>query len=102
MVATVFPAQADRREHAQLATATRKTVVMKDNYFSPKTITIPKGTRIRWVNRGEVPHTTTSTRGLWDRTLAPGETYTRTFKRAGTFRYYCVFHSGMTGKIIVA
>lgn len=81
------------------ASVTRRTVAMYDNYFRPRRIRIPRGARVRWVNRGEVPHTTTG-RG-WDATLEPGESYTRRFRRAGTYRYLCRFHPGMTGRIIV-
>jgi plastocyanin len=74
-------------------------VAMYDNYFRPRRISIPRGGRVRWVNRGEVPHTTTG-RG-WDVTLEPGETFTKRFRRAGTYRYVCRFHPGMTGRVIV-
>lgn len=76
-------------------------VVMRDNVFKPATVSVGRGTRIRWVNRGDRSHTTTSTTGLWNVTLDPGESYARRFRRAGTFRYVCSFHSGMSGKIVV-
>lgn len=78
-----------------------KTVAVKDDLFKPRAITVARGTRIKWVNRGERVHTTTSTKGLWNVTLSPGETYARTFRKAGTFRYVCSLHSDMTGKIVV-
>lgn len=74
-------------------------VRMKDDVFRPRTVTIDRGDRVRWVNRGDRPHTTTG-KG-WDVTLAPGESYSKRFRRAGTYRYVCTFHSGMTGRIIV-
>ncbi|HEX2426249.1 MAG TPA: cupredoxin domain-containing protein [Actinomycetota bacterium] len=71
--------------------------------FKPKTITITKGTKVKWTNRGTVNHTTTSNSGVWDSgPLAPGQTFSRLFKRAGTFRYHCSIHSTMHGKIIVS
>jgi plastocyanin len=79
-----------------------KTIAMKDNLFKPKTVTVARGTTIKWVNRGESAHTTTSRKtGLWDRTLSSGQSYSRKFKRAGTFKYFCKFHDGMVGKIVV-
>jgi len=79
-----------------------KTIAMKDDLFKPKTVTVARGTTIKWVNRGESAHTTTSRKtGLWDRTLSSGQSYSRKFKRAGTFRYFCKFHDGMVGKIVV-
>jgi plastocyanin len=70
------------------------TVDMHDNYFAPKTLTIRPGTTVRWVNYGTRHHTTTSTDGLWDSgDLGPGDAYTATFHRQGTYAYYCRFHS---------
>lgn len=75
---------------------------MRDNVFRPRSVTIPRGTRVRWVNRGSNPHTTTSDRGLWDSgILEPGESFARRFRRAGTFRYHCEIHVGMTARIVV-
>jgi plastocyanin len=71
------------------------------NQFRPSRITIPRGDRIRWVNRDNVNHTTTSDTGLWNETLGPGERFTRRFRRAGAFPYECTIHFGMTGTIVV-
>jgi plastocyanin len=79
-------------------------VRMKDNFFMPRRITVEKGTRVRWVNRGTNPHTTTSATGLWDsQTLDPGEAFSRRFGRRGAFRYVCSIHvdEGMRGKVVV-
>ena len=84
-------------------TTTTKRVKIVDFAFSPKTITISKGTRVKWTNTGSVGHTSTSNTGKWDSgTIAAGDSYSRVFKKAGTFRYHCSIHTSMTGKIIVA
>lgn len=84
----------------ELASAERVRIV--DFAFRPSRLEIPKGTRVRWVNRGDVSHTTTSTTDVWDSgTLAPGETFSRVFRRRGTFRYVCLIHPSMKGKVIV-
>ena len=73
-----------------------------ENFFRPKTVRVDKGTRVKWVNRGSRPHTTTANSGKWDSgTLNPGESFARRFRRVGTFRYHCQIHTGMTGKIVV-
>ena len=77
-----------------------KTIAMKDDFFSPKSVTVAKGTTIKWVNRGDSAHTTTKA-GVWDKTLSSGQSYSRKFKKAGTFKYICKFHDGMVGKIKV-
>ena len=71
--------------------------------FNPKTITIQKGQKVtwKWVNGS---HTVTFVKGSYDKTLNKGNpTRSRTFKNAGTFKYYCRFHRslGMTGKVVV-
>jgi plastocyanin len=82
--------------------AERVRVRIVDNRFRPRSITIPRGYRVRWVNRGNNPHTTTSNTGLWDSgTLSSGERFTRRFGRRGTFNYHCEIHASMTATITV-
>ena len=80
---------------------THRVRMVDGNAFRPARITISRGDRVRWVNRDNANHTTTSNGGLWDETLAPGERFTRRFRRAGTFNYECTLHFGMTGRIVV-
>jgi len=78
--------------------------VNASNYsFKPKTITIQKGQTVtwKWVNGS---HTVTFIKGSYDKSLNRAHPKrTRTFKRTGTYKYYCRFHRtlGMTGKIVV-
>jgi plastocyanin len=72
-----------------------------DFAFRPGNLTIARGTVVRWVNRGDRTHTTTSNTSLWDHTLAPGETFRRRFRKMGTFAYHCSIHTQMTGTITV-
>jgi plastocyanin len=72
-----------------------------DFAFRPRNLTIARGTVVRWVNRGDVTHTTTSNTGLWNQRLAPGETFRRRFRRMGTFAYHCTIHPQMTARVIV-
>ena len=72
-----------------------------DFAFRPRNLTIDRGTVVRWVNRGDRPHTTTSDTSLWNHTLAPGETFSRRFRRMGTFAYHCSIHPQMTARVIV-
>ena len=105
-IALVVPAAAAeakiaRRGLGTLGTAQRVRMV-DGNRFRPRTVTVARGTRVRWVNRDNVSHTTTSNSGIWDATLSPGERFARRFRRAGEFNYRCTFHTGMTGTIIVS
>ena len=33
--------------------------------------------------------------------IKPGESFTQTFDKAGTFEYFCEFHPNMKGTIVV-
>jgi plastocyanin len=72
-----------------------------DNFFGPRTITVERGTRVRWVNRGSNPHTTTGKK--WDKDIPVGGAASRVFKKRGTFKYVCTIHvdQGMRGKVVV-
>jgi plastocyanin len=95
-------AQVTTGTSAHVARTTVVTVKIVDFAFKPKVLEIAKGTKVKWVNKGAVGHTTTSNTGVWDSgTLAAGDTFSRTFKKAGTFKYHCSIHSSMTGKIVV-
>jgi plastocyanin len=80
---------------------THRVRMVDGNEFRPRRITISRGDRVRWVNRDNVTHTTTSNSGLWDESLSPGERFTRRFRRVGTFGYVCELHFGMNGTIVV-
>jgi plastocyanin len=89
-------------ERSTLA-ATGSRVKIVDFAFRPGTLTIAKGTRVRWTNKGAVTHTSTSNKGVWDSgSIAPGDTFSRVFKKAGTFKYHCTLHPTMTAKIVVS
>jgi plastocyanin len=79
-----------------------QTVYIQDFYFSPASINVEPGTTVTWVNQGQAPHTATHTGGTFDSgTLQPGQSYSYTFNRAGTYAYYCQIHPNMTGTIVV-
>ncbi|MCL5073785.1 MAG: cupredoxin family copper-binding protein [Actinobacteria bacterium] len=77
-------------------------VDIKNMSFSPDTMTVKMGTTITWTNNDSVPHTVTSDNGLFDsKTFQPGDTFSFTFKQAGTFPYHCSIHTFMHGTITV-
>ncbi len=88
-------------DHARGA-VTRVRVRIVDFRFSPASITIDRGTIVKWKNRGGTSHTTTSNRGVWDSgTLTPGDAFRHRFRRRGTFAYHCSIHARMMGTITV-
>lgn len=81
-----------------------------DFRFSPATVTIAPGTRVRWVNDAAGFHTVTPEEpgqaGVWQRAEfnATGQTFEFTFEVAGQeYDYFCEPHrdQGMTGRVIV-
>lgn len=72
--------------------------------FVPATVAIDAGQYVTWRNVDAIPHTTTedSATPVWNSgSLASGNAYQRFFATAGTFRYHCSLHPGMTGTIVV-
>ena len=85
------------------AGATR-TVTLKDISFTPRSLTVPRGTTVAFAFRDSgTTHDVTSTGAKRFATVADRSTGTasRTFRRAGTYRYACTLHPGMTGRITV-
>jgi plastocyanin len=102
-VALAMPATALASREVPTRSLTTSRVRMIDrtrNVFRPGTVTIDRGDRVRWVNRGDVAHTATFAR--WDSgTVPPGGSASHRFRRSGTFRYHCLIHPEMTGTVIV-
>ena len=77
------------------AFAATKTVKVDDNVFSPKTVTLKRGDKIKFNWVGDAPHNVKGA-GINIGTRTSG-TRTVTVRRAGKF--VCTIHPGMTGRI---
>jgi plastocyanin len=76
--------------------------------YSPDklTLVIGKNNTVTWTNNDSAHHTVSSSSAPTDASfnsgdMGQGATYTCTFSIAGTYEYYCVYHSWMTGSIVV-
>lgn len=78
-------------------------ITIQDGSFEPSLATISKGRAVRFVNAGTVDHSATAQDLNWGTgTMKNGDTFSRYFKDAGTFDYFCSYHPDtMSGKIIV-
>jgi plastocyanin len=82
-------------------------VAEKNIQFSPKTVTVKKGTTVKWVNEDSVNHDVTKTSGPGPNfasgqgDMKPGNTYIQPVDTPGTIKYQCTVHPGMTGTITV-
>lgn len=88
---------------APSAEAPAATVRMTDALtFSPATVRIEAGQSVRWTNPSKVVHTATG-ESFDSGDVAPGQSYSHTFKAPGRYRYVCVPHegAGMVGTVIV-
>ena len=86
-------AESSDRTDAERTLIDTVRVRLVDNAFRPRSLTVVRGTRVRWINRGDAVHTSTSNSDIWDSGLLdPGEAYSRVFRREGTFKYHCTVH----------
>jgi len=69
-----------------------------NNAFSPGSVSIHKGGKVTWKwTQGGVPHNVTPAKGGAGSATSSkkGFTYSKTFSKAGTFKYVCTIHSSM-------
>ncbi|MEE9554345.1 MAG: YCF48-related protein [candidate division Zixibacteria bacterium] len=70
--------------------------------FSPAELSIQPGDTVRWTNQDSAPHTATSNSDVWDSgNMNNGAVYSYVFSAEGSYPYLCLYHSNMTGVIIV-
>lgn len=77
-------------------------VEMGDDVFKPAVLTIPAGTEVTWINKGEKAHTVVSTDKLFDSGLVQvGGQFSYRFTTPGTYSIRCSPHPKMLGQVIV-
>jgi len=86
--------------------STKAAVTIKSFAFSPATLEIAKGTAVTFTNNDSTGHTVTSGAnrtkdGKFDKQISGSNEDTITFDTAGTFEYFCSFHSSMKGTVVV-
>ena len=77
------------------------TVTIPDFSFKPATVTIARGSSVRFSNATGTAHTATRSGSFDTGRIKPGKTATVRFNRKGTFAYHCKIHSFMKGKVVV-
>ena len=94
----------DRSAFAANASSAKAYQVDIRNFaFAPKTLTVPIGARVVWINRDDEPHVVTSAGALFasSKALDTSDSYGVMFSKPGTYTYYCSIHPMMVGTIIV-
>lgn len=89
-----------QRVHSESAT---RDVTIDNFSFDPQTITVPKGTRVVWKNRDDIPHTVVSDdkSTFKSHALDTDDSFSYTFDKPGTYGYFCSIHPKMTAKVVV-
>ena len=86
------------------APAAGKTVTLRNIAFTPKNLTIARGSTVTFAWRdGDTAHNVVSqgTRRFEPIGIRETGSQSRTFTKAGTYRYVCTLHPGMAGRITV-
>lgn len=99
-VVTAAPAAATQNatQSANAGTNSAVTVNLNDDVFAPKTVTVPVGSVIRFLNAGKHKHTVTADDGSFDSgQLTPGQTFEHTFDKVGDVPVYCMNHGDKGG-----
>ncbi len=96
------------------ATGTTLVAMTNADRFSPAVLSVPVGATITWTNRDTDAHTVTfmgsgfgmGNHGMMgngaNTVVSAGATYQLTFTTTGVFHYWCQYHQGMVGEIIVS
>lgn len=83
------------------------TVLISDFLYKPEQLTVAVGTKVKFTNKDNAPHTATSGQsptadGVFDTgNLKKGESKAVKLTKAGTFAYYCAIHPFMKATVIV-
>jgi plastocyanin len=70
--------------------------------YNPDPVQVETGGKVIWQNMDAAPHTATADDGSFDTgTLEEGKIKSETFKKAGTYTYFCEIHPTMHGTVEV-
>ena len=98
MAAETPTATAEAMMGGKTAAPLNVTITVEDDSFNPKKITVPIGSTVTWIEVGGKPHKVNADNGAFKSgTMSKNQTFSYTFTKAGTFRYYCRFHGASNG-----
>ena len=78
------------------------TVRMAKMVFGRAPTGVRVGDIVEWVNGDIFQHTATARNGAFDVDLKPGSKARTVLRSPGLVAFYCRYHPGMTGRIVVA
>ena len=86
--------------HASGAAVVHKILIEK-MAFGPSPAGVHVGDRVEWTNKDIFRHSATSASKDFDLDIEPDGTAFIIVRRAGSFPYFCKYHPGMKGELIV-
>jgi plastocyanin len=78
------------------------TITLQQMKFGPVPAELHVGDVIVWQNKDILRHTATARDRSFDVDLPPGTENRMPLTQAGSFAFFCKFHPGMTGTLIVS
>jgi plastocyanin len=89
---------------AASTSASGVAIKMQNIAFDPKAVTVKVGQKVTWTNEDTVDHNVTSQSGetIKSDNFGKGGTFSFTPKKAGTIKYVCTIHPGMTATLTVS
>ena len=78
-------------------------IKMQNIQFSPKATTVKVADKVTWTNDDNTDHNVTADSGadFKSKDFGNGATFSFTADKAGTIKYECTIHPGMTGTLTV-
>jgi plastocyanin len=84
------------------AAAPAATVDTKNYAYAPDPVTVKPGDTVLFKNSDGVAHTVTASDRSFDSgKVDGGSSWSHVFDKAGTYTYFCVYHTYMRGTIVV-
>jgi len=84
------------------AAAPSTTVHIRDDAFTPASLTVRAGETVTFINDDDDAHTATADDNSWDSEgLTQGQSWSHRFTKAGKVTYHCTVHPMMHGALIV-
>ena len=77
------------------------TITMANMSFGKIPTGVKVGDAITWVNKDSVVHSATARDHSFDVRTNPGQKVRMVVKKAGSFPFYCIFHSMMRATLVV-
>lgn len=91
--------------HTTLSTAKKKVLIKEkdERYrYTPKKISVARGTKVVWTNKTDVEHNVTVKHGIKiNKDIENGKSVSFTFTKPGTYAYHCEYHPYMHGTVVV-